>query len=64
MLSDSVGGNCKEKTSLKAFTKDQGDIGAGAASLTPRERIDSDWTDDGVLPVFTQPEGQLFTNSL
>lgn len=50
--------------SRKAFTKDQGDIGASAASLTPRERIDSDWTDDGVLPVFTQPKGQLFTNSV
>jgi len=60
MLIESAGGNCKEKTS----PRDQGDIGAGAASLTPRERIDSDWTDDGVLPVFTQPEGQMLTDSL
>ncbi len=57
------GGNYKEKTSLKAITEDQGDIGVSAASLTPRERTDSDWTDDGAFSGFTQPEGQLFTSS-
>ncbi len=57
------GGNYKDKTSLKALTEDQGDIGVSAASLTPRERTDSDWTDDGAFSGFTQPEGQLFTSS-
>lgn len=63
ILIGSVGEIAKRKKSLKAFTEDKGDFGASMASLMPRERIDSDWADDGVFSGFTQPEGQLFTSS-